>query len=207
VIAAELLEHTSCGGARPALVWRFSPHLRIASSASVGGGIGEGSWIINAQVPLKYARVDLAAHALELSTELRCTGAGVTMLTAAAIGPPVPYEDGGVVSWATVGITKPTWAAAPDGAFSPPQPGTINVVVAVPVRLTDSALLNAVVTATEAKSQALFERGVPGTGTASDAICVVCRPDGDAESFAGPRSIWGARLARAVHMAVSKGLP
>jgi adenosylcobinamide hydrolase len=138
VIAAELLEHTSCGGARPALVWRFSPHLRIASSASVGGGIGEGSWIINAQVPLKYARVDLAAHALELSTELRCTGAGVTMLTAAAIGPPVPYEDGGVVSWATVGITKPTWAAAPDGAFSPPQPGTINVVVAVPVRLTDS---------------------------------------------------------------------
>ena len=52
------------------------------------------------------------------------------------------------------------------------------------------------VTATEAKAQALVEAGVPGTGTASDAV-VVCCPPGGTEPYGGPRSVWGARLARA----------
>ena len=107
-------------------------------------------------------------------------------------------------------------------------------------------------TITEAKAQALIEAGVPGTGTASDAV-VVCWPSavgddaraarhsdaarrsdaarhsggdargraapggdspretdpgfaGEPEAFAGPRSLWGARLARATHAAVVAGL-
>ena len=47
--------------------------------------------------------------------------------------------------------------------------GTINTVIFVPMRLSDGALINAVATATEAKSQALFEAGIPATGTPSDA--------------------------------------
>ena len=180
--------------------------MLAASSAPVGGGISRPSWIVNAQVPLRYDRVDLHAHAGELGAAFGCRGTGIVLLTAAAIDPPVRHEDGGVACWATVGITKPTWAADVDGAISPWEPGTINVVVALPVRLSDAALLNAIVTATEAKSQALFERVVPGTGTASDAVCVVCPPNGETETFAGPRSTWGARVARAVHTAVSKGI-
>ena len=75
-----------------------------------------------------------------------------------------------------------------------------------PAPLGDAALVNAVVTATEAKTQALGEGGVPGTGTASDAI-VVCCPTGSTERYGGPRSLWGARLARAVHRAVAAGTP
>lgn len=161
--------------------------------------------MFNAQVPLEYRRYDLDVHADELATELGCTGKGVAMLTAASIDVPQRHEDGGVSCWATVGISKPTWAADFDGAVSPWIPGTINVVVDVPVLLSDAALLNAIVTATEAKSQALFERGMPGTGTASDAVCIVCPVDGRPEAFAGPRSPWGSRLARAVHAAVAKG--
>jgi adenosylcobinamide amidohydrolase len=78
--------------------------------------------------------------------------------------------------------------------------------VQLPVRFTEAALLNALCTATEAKSQALFEAGVPGTGTASDAVTVVCPLAGAAEEFAGPRSAWGARLARTVHAAVLAGV-
>jgi adenosylcobinamide amidohydrolase len=78
-------------------------------------------------------------------------------------------------------------------------------VVRVPVRLSEAALVNAVTTASEAKAQALFDAGVPATGTASDAICVVCPASGAAEPFAGPRSTWGARLARAVYAATSAG--
>jgi adenosylcobinamide amidohydrolase len=60
---------------------------------------------------------------------------------------------------------------------------------------------------TEAKVQALWEYGVTATGTASDAVVVACpAPDGGAaEPFAGPRSAWGARLARATHEAVLAG--
>jgi adenosylcobinamide hydrolase len=202
----ELTTHGTCGAARPVLVWRFLEPRLTASSAPVGGGLRTSSWILNAQVPLEYGRRDLEEHVRELRDELGCVSPGVAMLTAATIETPQRHEDGGVSCWATVGISKPTWAADSDGAVSPWKPGTINVVVDIPVVLSDAALLNAIVTATEAKSQALFERGVPGTGTASDAVCIVCPIDGRPEAFAGPRSPWGSRLARAVHTSVAKGL-
>jgi adenosylcobinamide amidohydrolase len=69
-------------------------------------------------------------------------------------------------------------------------------------------LVNAVVTATEAKAQAVLDAGFDGTGTATDAICIAApaEPGGaTAEEFAGPRSPWGASIARAVHAAVGAG--
>lgn len=74
--------------------------------------------------------------------------------------------------------------------------------------MTDAALVNVVATATEAKAQALWEHGFEATGTASDALFVASvTPDPDvvAEQFGGPRSAWGARLARAVRTAVFEG--
>ncbi|MCW2900719.1 MAG: hypothetical protein JWO67_2984, partial [Streptosporangiaceae bacterium] len=43
------------------------------------------------------------------------------------------------------------------------------------------------------------------SGTASDAVCVAARAEGPEEPFGGPRSRWGARIARAVHAAVRHG--
>lgn len=60
-------------------------------------------------------------------------------------------------------------------------------------------------TATEAKAQALRDRGVPGTGTATDAVTVVWLSGGAPERFAGPRSQWGSRLGQAVYRAVWAG--
>ncbi|WP_417551355.1 adenosylcobinamide amidohydrolase [Microbispora triticiradicis] len=92
-----------------------------------------------------------------------------------------------------------------DAAACVPRPGTVNILVAVPVAFSDAALVNAVMTVTEAKTQALLEAGFPCTGTASDAVCVAVRREGTAEPFGGPRSVWGARIARAVHRAVLDG--
>ena len=83
--------------------------------------------------------------------------------------------------------------------------GTVNIVVWVPERLGDGALINAVATATEAKTQALGELGLAATGTATDAVCVLCPLDGPVAAYGGPRSRWGAPLARAVHRAVVDG--
>jgi adenosylcobinamide amidohydrolase len=62
-----------------------------------------------------------------------------------------------------------------------------------------------VITATEAKTQALLEAGIRATGTASDAVCIAAPATGARQDFAGPRSLWGARIARAVHAAVHTG--
>ncbi len=186
------------------ILWRFGPGWRMISSAVLGGGIGPREWVLNAQVDKDYARTDPVEHLIEMGPG----GSGVGMLTAAMVEHYTRAADGGVEVVATVGLGVPTWAAAPAGAASEEagrRPGTINIIVAVPVALCDAALVNAVMTVTEAKTQALIEAGFPCTGTASDAVCVAVREEGRQEPFGGPRSEWGARIARAVHRAVLDG--
>jgi adenosylcobinamide amidohydrolase len=234
------LIHRDEDGARlGALLWRFGPGWRMISSAMLGGGIGPAEWVLNAQVPAGYSRMDPVAHLISLSPE----GPGVGMLTAAVVARYASAADRGAQAVATVGLGVPTWAASPEGVPDPGRypvtasdpagpssvvagpglpgspasaaahglggepfrPGTINIVVAVPVAFCDAALVNAVMTVTEAKTQALIEAGFPCTGTASDAVCVAVRDEGPQELFGGPRSTWGARIARAVHRAVLNG--
>ena len=189
----------------PVLVWQFDPEVRAVSSAVLGGGIGTRSWVINAEVSTDYQRADPAQHATAIARQLGLRpGSGVAMFTAAPVADVATSEDGGVRCDATVGVSIPTWAVSHGDHDDPWAPGTINLVCHLPASLSDAALVNAVMTATEAKTQALFEQGVPGTGTASDAVVVCCSPGGS-ERYAGPRSRWGARLARAVHAAVAEG--
>lgn len=189
----------------PLLLWRFTAPARTISSGPRGGGIGIRSWAMNAQVPSSYSRHDPDRHLFEIARSLRLTGSGVGMLTAADVRAHQVATDGGVSAVATVGLGKPTLAAAPEETEPAEAVGTINIVAFVPAHLCDAALVNAVATATEAKAQALFEAGIAGTGTATDALCIACASDGPPVPFAGPRSAWGARLARAVHAAVAAG--
>jgi adenosylcobinamide amidohydrolase len=204
---SRLQAHTTTDRARPVLVWRAAKPFLCISSAPFGGGLALRRWIVNAEVPKAYDRVDLADHAAELQAELDLSGDGVMLLTAASVDGNTTASSEGVEVTATVGLTLPTWAAAADGHDGEwrPGPGTINVVVWAPVRFALSALVGAVAGATEAKVQALLAAGVPGTGTASDAIAIACPADGPVEAFGGVRSTWGARLARAVHEAVLAG--
>ena len=193
------------GRPRPVLVWRSATPFRCASSGALGGGLGDRSWVLNAEVTLDYGRPDPEAHLAEIASGLSLApGEGTALMTAAPVLDVAVARDGGAGCAATVGVTRPTWAAAPDDSWTPWLPGTINLVITVPAPLSDAALVNAVVTATEAKTQALLDAGVPGTGTASDAVVVCCSPGGS-EPYGGPRSMWGARLARAVHASVEAG--
>jgi adenosylcobinamide amidohydrolase len=198
------------GAALPVAVWRAGRDCRMIASGVAGGGLGQRQWVLNAQVAPAYSRVDPAVHVAELAVGLGLEGAGVGLLTAASVTAVAESEEAGVRAAATVGLRIPTWAAAPAGSADRElapiwRPGTINIVVSVPVALADAAFVNAVITATEAKTQALFDAGVRATGTASDAICVAAPAAGEPEDFAGPRSPWGARIARVVHAAVHAG--
>lgn len=204
MIAALSLTRIEDGIRLPMLVWRFAEPMTVASTAAVGGGVGSRHWLINAQVGSDYLRHDQPKHAKELAKAADLEGSGVVMFTAAEVRRVRLAFDGGVQAEATVGLTHPTWAADSDDAPGG-VPGTINIVAILPVRLGPAALLNALTTATEAKAQALLEAGINGTGTATDALAIACPASGATEQFAGPRSPWGARLARAVHGAVRAG--
>ncbi|QLL10090.1 adenosylcobinamide amidohydrolase [Mycobacterium vicinigordonae] len=216
----------------PVLVWQFAEARLCISSGPLGGGIGTRNWVVNATVPLDYGRTDPDRHLTEIGAALELVGTGCGLLTAVDVTRHHLAADTGVHAAATVGLSHPTWAAAPDlhfrrelpsgaraGTFADYQTveyrplidgdghrvGTINIVVAVPVQLCAAALVNAVATATEAKVQALYESGVQATGTASDAVIVHCPTDGTPQAYGGPRSALGARIARAVHAAVLAG--
>jgi adenosylcobinamide hydrolase len=191
-------------GPLPVLVVRFPAPVRMISSAALGGGMGLRRWVINAQVPGTYVRRDPDAHLRQIAAGLGLAGPGVGMLTAADVrGDARRRRDDGVDVVATVGLGHPTRAAIPAGEEEAvPAAGTINLMAWVPVRLSDAALVNIVATVTEAKAQALADLGLDATGTATDAVCIACPPSGAPEPFGGPRSEWGARLARAVHAAV-----
>ncbi len=201
---------TADGQDLPALLWRPGPGHRMVSSAVLGGGLGPRSWVLNAQVAHGYTRRDPEAHLAEIAAAAGATGPGVGMMTAADIlSTRASAYDGGAQALVTAGTGVHGWAAAQDAAGAPYRPGTINLLVALPVALSDAALVNSVMTATEAKVQALLDHGLDASGTPTDAVCVaarVPRPGEPVEEFAGPRSLWGARLARAVHEATLRAL-
>jgi adenosylcobinamide hydrolase len=215
----ELREIAPLEGARgPVLLWRFPQPLRSFSSAIVGGGIGIRHWVLNMTVDPLYSRFDPATHIDEVAMALNLSENGVGLMTAVDVGMHTIGESDGTVVCSTVGVRRPVWAfdaneALPQretslgsDALSSPKPGTINLVCFVEQRLCDAALVNAVATIAEAKTQALADRGIPGTGTASDAISILCPMDGDEEIFGGPRSYWGARLAAASYASVIAGI-
>lgn len=194
--------------AGPVLVWRLPTPLLAISSGPLGGGLGERAWVINATVPYGYDRDDPDAHLAEIAESLRLPGQGTGFLTAVDVRMVVHREDSGVRASVTTGVgAHPTWASAPAAAPDVTERvGTINAVCFLPVRLSDAALVNAVATVAEAKAQALWDAGVPGTGTSTDATALLCPLDGEPERYGGPRSRIGAALARAVHASVRAAL-
>lgn len=204
---SDAVEPTLVTAPHSALVWRFDQPTEVISSASVGGGIAQIDWIVNIGVGSGYTRTDLDAHAAEVAAELGLRGPGSALFTAVDVKRCSRAECDGVVVHATVGVSKPTWAADSDDRVRAVGPGTINIVAQLPVGLEPGAAVNAAMTITEAKAQALAECGVAGTGTATDAVVVAWPAAGRRERFGGPRSEWGHRLALAVHSAVQAGLP
>jgi adenosylcobinamide amidohydrolase len=208
-VRPELARRREAGRDLPVLWWRPAEPVLLVSSGPLGGGIGVRHWLLNATVPLSYARTDPDVHLAEIAVALALTGPGAGLLTAVDVERAVTVTDGGVTVSATVGLGDPIWAAVP--MAEPPvaeqtaPAGTINVVAWLPVRLGDAALVNAVATVAEAKAQALAELGVPGTGTCTDATVVAGPTRGPVEAYGGPRSTFGAPLARAVHAAVRRG--
>ena len=111
-----------------------------------------------------------------------------------------------VVVVATVGVSHPTASGITEAARV--EASTINIIVVADACLTPAARVNAVITATEAKTLALIERdlraphGGFASGTGTDSIVIATTERGTRYEYAGPISPLGALIARAVRRAI-----
>ena len=112
---------------------------------------------------------------------------------------------------ATVGLSNAITAGVSPAADLV-TPSTINTIVVVDGNAEPAALVNALMTATEAKTLALVEAGVkgtgghPATGTSTDAVVVAVTGRGAPERFGGPISDFGWIVAQVASLALRRGI-
>jgi adenosylcobinamide hydrolase len=186
--------------------------LTVLSSAVVGGGLCRARDIVNVHVDKHYdgasPKDDLAAFA----DSCGIVGAFVGLMTAACTehARAVSESRDGitVVAVVSVGLTNTS-----NAGITPPlaaSAGTINAILLVDAELTPSAMVNAVITATEAKTMTLAEwdvrtsDGDPASGTSTDSVVVACVQDGAGLSYAGPATTVGWLVARTVRAAITR---
>lgn len=188
--------------------------LTSLSSSFFGGGFRRVRHIINAKVAKDYCSNDPAGDLQAVAARCDVDGPFVGLLTAVPLRKArlAFAEEGGlrVGALVTAGVANATSAG-----ISPPWesgPGTINTIVLLDARLPRSALLNAMITATEAKSATLNEmsihtpEGVLATGTSTDTVTIATSARGSDQPFAGPATAIGWLIGKAVRQAVRESL-
>ncbi len=184
--------------------------LTALSSAVVGAELAHTRHIINMRVKGNYMGRTPSNDLATLARELGIAEPFVGLLTAAAlkrVQVNVQREQQAtVVSIVTIGLSHPV-AAGVTPAFRM-EPGTINTILIVDAVLTPAARVNALITATEAKTLALVEAGIraphggPASGTSTDATVIATTDRGARFEYAGPITPVGALIGQGVRQAI-----
>jgi len=166
-----------------------------AASTGVSGGIRSVSTLLNHTVPVGF-RHDEPAKELELVA----AGAGLGkeffgLLTAVPVQRACVLQYDFVTVFVTAGVQEEPGKAT----------GTINIIVSSGEGMEDAALLETIMVATEAKSDALREAGIPISGTPTDAVIAACE-GAVTHRYAGRRTEIGRRVYEAVKRGVAEAL-
>jgi iron complex transport system ATP-binding protein len=211
------------------LVLKSKTPLKILSSAVLNGGLLEANSIVSVHVPEETGlNVDDNVH-MDAGEFLRTETAKlgipqdqlVGIMTAAKMKnvdvATSKFEDITLTAIATAGVhfaaTAGDAIASRQSAFPPMKWGTINIIVLVDGDLTDSCMVNAVSTITEAKTVALREldvrsrfSGEIATSTVTDSVVLACTKKGQKIEFAGTATPLGELIGKSVRKAVKEAL-
>jgi adenosylcobinamide hydrolase len=197
-----------------AVVIRAEHALRAVSSAIVGGGVTQTRTIVNLHVPRGFHCPQSETVLHDFARRRGIVSPFIGLLTGALTEHAELTEerrdDLTVSAVVTVGLSNRSAAGrSPAAAW---QPSTINTIVVVDGDPEPGALVNLVITATEAKTLALADAGVRSsegtlvTGTSTDAVVVAATGRGPRWRFGGPVSELGWSVARAVKTATDVGV-
>jgi adenosylcobinamide hydrolase len=197
-----------------ALILHSRHPLQTLSSAVVGGGCLTTRYVVNRHVHKGYCHPNAAEDLRTFARQVGITEPFVGLMTAASMrrACAATLREGmlGVAAVVTAGLSNPAAAG-----LSPPVaagPGTVNLILLIDAHLAPQAAVNAIITATEAKTHVLLGRGVwtpegyAATGTSTDAIVVACTGRGDALPYAGPVTSVGWLIGRCVRQVLEQAL-
>ncbi len=170
-----------------------------AASTGVDGGLRNIATILNRTVPINFDHNDPLAYIQEI---LAAKGYGTDafgLLTAVEMHNLCVMQYDYITVFVTAGVSNPN----PD----PTKPHTINIIVTSDESLSDAAVLETIITATEAKAHALRNLGRDFTGTTSDAVVVAgILADQPQHVYAGTFTEIGRRVYDAVLTGVTASL-
>lgn len=199
------------------LVLESPEPLEVVTSGLLGGNLQKARYVFNQTVPKTY-------HADSPLNDLMLTRARITpedeavgLLTAVDVRHTtvkiMGREGLKAAVLCTAGISNGSSAGLPLAEISANyRPGTINLIIAIEGNLARGALVNGVITATEAKVRALYEYGLrfPGnrlmTGTTTDTVTILCTGKGAEIPYAGTGTELGYYIGGSVYAAVWQGL-
>lgn len=188
--------------------------LRAVSSAPEGFGILDVNQVLILQVPKDYNSERPEEELKDLIKELKLGTNTIGLMTAAEIRKVLTVnqqalEDLHVITIVTAGTSNALLAGEPPINSKREKwssPGTINIIALIDKALTDGALINAVITITEAKGVALRKLGFDAGGTTTDSIVIACPTEGEKLKYAGTGTKVGILLSQAVRDAVIESL-
>ena len=185
---------------------------RALSSAPLGFGFLGLDKILILQVPKDYYSKRPEEDLRDLINQLKLGDNTAALMTAAKIRKVLTVkhktlEDLHVTVILTAGTANALVAGElplkEDGEV---RSGTINIIAFVNRALTDGALVNAVITITEAKGVALRSLGFDAGGTTTDAVIVACPAGEEKLKYAGTATRVGSLLSKAVREALVESL-
>lgn len=192
----------------------FDEPRRVVSSAVLNGGLRLARAILNHQVGKDFDHRNPEGYLRKVVDELGIEDDVVGLMTAADVdkyGMSVQERgDLSVIAIATAGVSN---AAACGEPASCGLSNTINIIVLVGARMTDSCMIEAVKTVTEAKCRALAHLDVRSaygdelaTGTTTDAVAIAELGGKKELGYCGSGTKLGELIGRAVFEAVVQAL-
>ena len=196
------------------------------NSGIFGGGIGPKRFFLNRQVDNDYMsdfpRDETAAFlASEFAAYIPAAGTDwAALMTAARINDAswvrLAHQEQQVTIIITAGVSNACSAGITPPCVPGPQTiqsGTINIMAFLSYSLSPGALVNAVQTVTEAKTQTLRELNVTcpvtgsfASGTNTDALVIAAADSLSHDEYAGPGTLTGYMLALGVRKALFQAL-
>lgn len=186
------------------------------SSAPLNGGLNTIRAVVNRSVPQGWTcddpEADMARYVAGLGLEPETTVGLITAVSIADLQVAAAARGAWrVYTFVTAGTGN---AAAAGGRFPSGEAaaGTVNLIVLVEGSLSPAALVNAVLTATEAKTAAFRAAGVqtrfgePATGTTTDTVTVVNLAASPTSPYAGLATVPGFLIAETVYTALGTAL-
>ncbi|MDD4331117.1 MAG: adenosylcobinamide amidohydrolase [Methanosarcinaceae archaeon] len=169
-----------------------------AVSTGLNGGRSRVNYLFNRQVPRTFNPLDPGKYVEDAAAALQLGAKHFGLLTAVDMKNLQLIETETLSVFITAGVSNGS-----DFRAQNKKVGTINILLVSKEKLSETALLGAIITATEAKGLALLEKGYDFLGTNTDAVIVAYEREPEIDpNLKGP----GAAKGLEPHMKMEREL-